>query len=493
VRVAGRLRKAVADASLRVRVMAAAALLVALISLVSGVLGTTLLHSYLQGRADAQLRDFAAVATRVLGNSHLPARPPGPGQTLPAQFLVEVVSANGTVQRAETPLGAAGAPRLTAAQLRDGGAPFTAAAAGSAGHSWRVLVKPLSGGRHAVIAFSLDGLTSTVMRLEIADALAGAVAIAVLAGVGLPLVRASLAPLSRIEATAAAIAGGDLSRRIDHPSRRTEVGRLAGALNIMLGRIEAAYDARAAGEAQARRSEDRMRQFVADASHELRTPLTSVRGLAEFGLQQGGAASAAELLRLMSLIQNEAGRMSRLVEDLLVLARVDAGRPLERRPADLASIAAQAVQAARIVSPGRPVTLVAGADPVIVHADEERLRQVIDNLIGNALQHTPAGSPVTVSVTGTAGTGEITVADHGPGMTAEQAARVFERFYRTDDARARARGGTGLGLSIAAALVAAHDGDITVDTQPGHGAAFRVRLPLAGAAEGGPELSAPGS
>ncbi|HEY3980342.1 MAG TPA: HAMP domain-containing sensor histidine kinase [Streptosporangiaceae bacterium] len=493
MRVAGRLRKGVADASLRIRVMAAAALLVALISLVTGVLGTTLLHSYLQGRADAQLRDFAAVATRVLGKSHLPPRPPGPGQTLPAQFLVEVVSADGTVQRAETPLGAPGAPRLSSAQLRDGGTPFTTAAASAPGHSWRVLVKPLSGGRHAVIAFSLDGLTSTVTRLEIADALAGAVAIAVLAGVGLPLVRASLAPLSRIEATAAAIAGGDLSRRIDHPSRRTEVGRLAEALNIMLGRIEAAYDARAAGEAQARRSEDRMRQFVADASHELRTPLTSVRGLAEFGLQQGGAASAAELLRLMTLIQNEAGRMSRLVEDLLVLARVDTGRPLERRPVDLASIAAQAVQAARIVSPGRPVTLAAGADPVIVYADEERLRQVIDNLIGNAVQHTPAGSPVSVSVDSTTGTGEITVADRGPGMTAEQAARVFERFYRTDDARARARGGTGLGLSIAAALVAAHDGDITVDTQPGQGAAFRVRLPLAGGAEGGPEQPVPGA
>jgi signal transduction histidine kinase len=487
----GRLRKAVADASLRARVMAAAAILVALTSLMTGFLGTALLRSYLQGRADAQLRDFAAVATRVLGRSHLPARPGG--QTLPAQFLVEVVSAGGKVQRAGTPLDDAGGPRLSAAQLRDDRIPFTAAAAGVAGHSWRVLVKPLPGGRHAVIAFSLDSLSSTVTRLEIADALAGAVAIAVLAGVGLPLVRASLAPLGRIEATAAAIAGGDLSRRVDDPSRRTEVGRLADALNIMLGRIEAAYDARAEGEAQALRSEDRMRQFVADASHELRTPLTSVRGLAEFGLQQGAAASPGELLRLMSLIQNEAGRMSRLVEDLLVLARFDTGRPLDRRHVDLASIAAQAVQAARIVSPGRPVTLLAGGDPVIVYADEERLRQVIDNLIANAIQHTPPPSPVTVSVTSTTGTGEITVADNGPGMTADQAARVFERFYRTDDARGRARGGTGLGLSIAAALVAAHDGDIAVDTQPGQGAAFHVRLPLAAGTKSGPEQAVPGA
>ncbi len=225
-----------------------------------------------------------------------------------------------------------------------------------------------------------------------------------------------------------------------------------------------------------------MRQFVADASHELRTPLTSVRGLAEFGVQQGDAASPGELLRLMTLISREASRMGRLVEDLLLLARFDADRPLDQRPVDLASIAAQAVQAARIVNPDRPITLLAGA-PVIVHADEERLRQIIDNLIGNALQHTPPRSPVTVSVTSTTGTGEIIVADNGPGMTAEQAARVFERFYRTDKARSRARGGAGLGLPIAASLAAAHDGDITVDTRPGQGAAFHLRLPLAAGAE----------
>ena len=222
-----------------------------------------------------------------------------------------MVSASGQIQRAETPLGDADGPRLSAAQLRDEGSPFTAVAAGASAHSWRVLVEPLSGGQHAIIAFSLDDLNNTVTRLEIADALAGAVAIAVLAGIGLPLVRASLAPLSRIEATAAAIASGDLSRRIDHPSSGTEVGRLADALDTMLGRIEAAYLARTEGEARARGSEERMRQFVADASHELRTPLTSVRGLAEFGMQQGSAASPDELLRLMSLIHHEASRMGR--------------------------------------------------------------------------------------------------------------------------------------------------------------------------------------
>jgi signal transduction histidine kinase len=246
----------------------------------------------------------------------------------------------------------------------------------------------------------------------------------------------------------------------------------------MLGTIEDAYQARADGEVRALQSEERMRRFAADASHELRTPLTSVRGVAEYGLQQGDTASREELLRLMTLIQQESTRMGRLVEDLLLLARFDAGRPLSRRPVDLASIAAEAVQQARIVYPARPVTLRA-AEPVVVYADDERVRQVIDNLVSNAMQHTPDGSPVTVTVTNGPGGGELTVADTGPGLTPEQASRVFERFYRTDGARTRATGGTGLGLAIAASLTAAHDGQITVDTEPGHGAAFHVLLPLA--------------
>ena len=472
-----RVRAGFKGASLRTRVMAAAAFLVVLTSVVTGVLGTTLLRGYLLGRSDAQLRSFAQVAAHVLTRQH-PQRPPGGQQALPTQFLVEVVSADGNVQTADGPLQTAGGLRLSAAQLRQLEIPFTVPASGAGGHSWRVLVKPISGGRHLVTAYSLDDLDSTVTRLEVADAVAGGIAVALLAGIGLPLVRASLAPLARIEATAAAIAGGDLSRRIDHPSGNTEVGRLAGALDQMLATIEAAYRARADGEARALRSEDRMRRFVADASHELRTPLTSVRGLAEYGLQQEATASADELLRLMALIQQEASRMSRLVEDLLLLARFDTGRPLDRRPVDLASLAAEAVQGARIVHPGQPVTLQADS-PVVVYADDARVRQVIDNLIGNAIQHTPDRSPVTVTVASAGGSGLLTVADLGPGMTAEQASRVFERFYRTDEARTRARGGAGLGLAIAASLTAAHGGEITVDTAPGHGAAFHVRLPLA--------------
>ena len=474
----GRWRAAVRGASLRTRVMAAAALLVALTSLVTAVLGTTLLRSYLLSTADAQLRDFATVASRIVERQQLQPSDSSRPQGLPAQFLVEVVSADGQVSMAGGPLGAADGPPLSAAELSDAGTPFTAPAAGTSGGSWRVLVQPLSGGGHLVIATSLGDLDSTVARLEIADALAAAVAVVLLAGVGLPLVRVSLAPLRGIESTAAAIAGGDLSRRIDHAAGNTEVGRLADALDIMLASIEAAYLARADGEARALRSQDRMRRFIADASHELRTPLTSVRGLAEYGLQQGGEASREELLRLMGLIASEAGRMGRLVDDLLLLARFDAGRALERRPVDLASIAAEAIQQARVVAAGRPITLEADA-PVIVDADTERLRQVIDNLIGNAIQHTPPETPVTVTVSSEPGSGRLTVADRGPGMTQEQASHVFERFYRTDDARTRARGGAGLGLAIAASLAAAHGGELTVDARSGQGTVFHLRLPQA--------------
>jgi two-component system OmpR family sensor kinase len=457
--------------------MAVAALLVVLTSLVTAVLGTTLLRSYLLSRSDAGLRDFAKTASRIVERQQLQPVGGDRPQTLPTQFLVELIGPDGQVSMAGGPLGAAEGPRLSAAQLDDA-APFTASSAGPSDGTWRVLVQRLSNGSHLVIATSLDDLNSTVSRLEVADTLAGGVAVVLLAGVGLPLVRASLAPLRRIESTAAAIAGGDLSRRIDHPDGRTEVGRLAETLDVMLASIEAAYLARADGEAQARQSQERMRRFIADASHELRTPLTSVRGFAEYALQQGDTASQEELLRLMGLIAREAGRMGRLVDDLLLLARFDAGRPLDSRPVDLASIAAEAVQQARIVTPGRPITLKA-AEPVIVVADAERLRQVIDNLVNNAIQHTPAGSPVTVTVAGEPGGGRLTVADRGPGMTPEQASRVFERFYRTDGARTRARGGTGLGLAIASSLAAAHGGELTVDTEPGRGAAFHLRIPQA--------------
>jgi two-component system OmpR family sensor kinase len=228
-----------------------------------------------------------------------------------------------------------------------------------------------------------------------------------------------------------------------------------------------------------------MRQFVADASHELRTPLTSIRGFAELH-RQGAVTDPDEVSRLLARIEGEAKRMGLLVDDLLLLARLDQQRPLERAPVALDHIAAAAVEAARAAAPERPIELeVAGdGDPLVVDGDEPRLHQVVGNLLDNALAYSPAGTPVTVRVGRTrrddADLATAEVIDHGPGLTPEQAERVFERFYRVDAARSRALGGTGLGLSIVAAIVAAHGGTVEVDSAPGAGATFRVLLPAAG-------------
>jgi two-component system, OmpR family, sensor kinase len=246
---------------------------------------------------------------------------------------------------------------------------------------------------------------------------------------------------------------------------------------------------------------DRQRQFVADASHELRTPLTTIRGFAEL-YRQGAAGSPADAARLVRRIEDEAARMGLLVEDLLLLARLDQERPLRLAPVELPVVVADAVEAARAVAADRPVTLEVHTDgvPLVVEGDDARLRQVVDNLVGNAMTHTPAGVAVTVRLLAEPDQGVIEVADQGPGLSAEQAERVFERFYRVDSARSRAAGGTGLGLAIVAALVAAHRGTVEVESTPGAGATFRVRLPLAasgsGAAgppgEAGPDSTDPG-
>jgi two-component system OmpR family sensor kinase len=296
----------------------------------------------------------------------------------------------------------------------------------------------------------------------------------------------SLRPLHDIEQTAAAIGRGDLTRRVPEGPPSTELGRLSSALNAMLSQIETAFRARAASEAQAVRSEQRMRQFVADASHELRTPLTSIRGFAEL-YRHGAAPDAGAVVRR---IEDEASRMSLLVEDLLLLARLDEERPLRIEPVHLIELINDAAEAARAVAPDRPISVELGeaAGALVVSGDQARLRQVVGNLVTNALTHTPAGTPVTLSLRADgAEHAVVEVADQGPGMTTEQAEQVFERFYRVDKARTRQavggaglpHSGAGLGLAIVAALVAAHHGSVSVQTAPGQGATFRVRLPLA--------------
>jgi two-component system OmpR family sensor kinase len=288
-------------------------------------------------------------------------------------------------------------------------------------------------------------------------------------------VHRSLRPLVEVEQTAAAIAAGELDRRIPQRDPRTEVGRLSLALNGMLAQIQRAVASSESSAEQARTSEDRMRRFITDASHELRTPLTTIRGFAE--LYRQGAARDVELL--MNRIESESARMGLLVEDLLLLARLDAQRPLERNRVDLLALASDAVHDARSVAPSRDINMEVfdGPGTPEVLGDEARLRQVLSNLVANALQHTPESAAISVRVGTEADNAVLQVCDEGPGMSGEDARRVFERFYRTDSSRARSSGGTGLGLSIVDSLVYAHGGTVSVTTAPGKGCRFTVNLP----------------
>jgi two-component system OmpR family sensor kinase len=284
------------------------------------------------------------------------------------------------------------------------------------------------------------------------------------------LTRIGLQPLERMGGTADAIAAGDLSRRVEPADPRTEVGRLGLALNAMLERIEDAFS-------KQRASEERLRRFVADASHELRTPLTSVQGYAEL-FRHGAADDPATLENAMRRIEQESARMSDLVDELSLLARLDQGRPLERERVDLAEMTTAAVDAARVADPERPIDLDA-SEPAIVVGDPGRVRQIVDNLLTNARTHTPDATPVSVRVRVDGGDAMLEVEDEGPGIPAEDAARIFERFYRGDPSRSRESGGAGLGLSIVSAVAEAHGGSAAYEPRPGGGSRFVVRIPRA--------------
>jgi signal transduction histidine kinase len=498
-------RRLAARTPLQVKLIVAVLALVAVALVLIGLASVAAVDGLLVGRLDGELQQEAR---RSAGGPPPAMRGgPGPGRGPRSPYLVQYRDADGhRQQELSNELLQAGQrpPRVPddpAWLEANAGQSVTVPATGGDGR-WRVAVQPLrdGSGGSVVVAASLDGIDSTIRQLRAIDLGVSLVVLGVLAGLGAAVVRASLRPLVEIEQTARAIAAGDLTRRVPDRDPRTEVGRLGRALNTMLAQIEAAFGARAASEASARRSEeaarrseDRMRRFVADASHELRTPLTTIRGFAEL-YRQGASRDPAELDRLMRRIEDQAARMGLLVEDLLLLARLDQQRPLERLPVDLLALAADAVSDARAVAPDRRIELVLGDDDgdhtgaLVVLGDAERLRQVLANLVDNALTHTPAGSPVEVRVGGTALDGRpgaaVEVVDHGHGLTPEQSERVFERFYRADPARSRAAGGTGLGLSIVAALAAAHGGTVGVDSVPGRGARFRVVLPLAPDAAG---------
>ncbi|GIH28751.1 two-component sensor histidine kinase [Acrocarpospora phusangensis] len=535
------MKKRLARTPLWLRLVVGTLAMVTLAIALTGGFAVQLLRGYLTERVDEQLaaasrplRDMIDVPISELRFRDGVPRP----QRFPGLFHVSILDARGDLVRtvAESPGAEKPAlPRLTADEVRQRlGKAFTVPSVNSPDPPWRVVAVPGRDSQSRVVAMSMGDLERTVSRLTAIVAGAGG---AVLVALGLAcywLVRRSLRPLGEVERTAAAIAAGDLSQRVPMRHRRTEMGRLGRAINGMLTQIEAAFQDREASEAaanrsayEAKRSEERMRRFVADASHELRTPLTSIRGFAELYRQEHGRNPGDDLAGLVRRIEDEAARMGLLVDDLLLLARLDQQRPFEREPVDVLSLAAGAVLDAQLLAPDREIELHRLDDsdePVTVGGDEARLRQVIGNLVGNALRHTPAGTPFRVGV-GILPTGQALTArvggengalgrkattprpDGGPGAASRQAAadsaerragvagreavievadegpgvpdpeRVFERFYRGDPSRTRDSGGTGLGLSIAAALVHAHGGTITAEnTAPG--ARFRIRLPM---------------
>jgi signal transduction histidine kinase len=335
---------------------------------------------------------------------------------------------------------------------------------------YRVLLRPGPGGTTFVTAASLRPVEQAVNSLVRALVVVGFLALAAASLASWWVIRHGLRPVDRMVETAAAIAAGDLSRRVPDADPETELGRLGTALNEMLGQIETGIQERVAAEA-------RLRRFVADAAHELRTPLTSLRGYAEL-FRQGALPTAEAIANAMGRIESEGARMARLVDDLLLLARTDQGRPLEKEPVDLVRLAREAAGDFAAADPDRPLTSDLDGSAVVV-GDPIRLRQAIDNLLANVRAHTPSGTPARVSVQRNGRWAEVTVADEGPGIPAQDQPRVFERFWRGDPARGRtSAGGAGLGLSIVDALVRAHGGTIAVNSAPGQGTAFTLRLPL---------------
>ena len=456
--------------SLRARLLLGVVALAALGLLAADIATYSSLHSFLVSRTDEQLEAaHPAIEGAIFGGG-----PRGPGRGIPQEGVDyyqlrttagRILGARNTFEGSDLPPPAL--PRTIEIGSRresdgDRVSYFTVPAVrGGGSFRVRAAVEQQHPGYVLVLASSLAGVEGTLHRLLLIELIVTAAVLAALVALALWIIRVGLRPLRAIEAAAAAITAGDLSRRVEHPDPQTEVGRVGSALNTMLDRIEA--------------SDRRLRRFVADASHELRTPLAAVRAYAEL-FSRGAATRPEDLERSMSGITREAERMTVLVDDLLLLARLDEGRPLEREPVDLAALTREAVDAARVVEPDRPIEL--SVEPATVTGDEARLRQVLDNLLANARAHTPAGTPVSVELRRSDGRAELTVTDHGPGLTEEQASRAFERFYRADSSRARASGGAGLGLSIVSAVTKALGGTSEVRPTAGGGATFVITLPL---------------
>jgi two-component system, OmpR family, sensor kinase len=470
--------------SLRTRLLVALLGLVAAGLLVAGAVTYGVLRDFLLERVDAQLSEartpVGMALVRGTGEPSPPVQSNGPlgSPDLPPGTYGELRDSNGSivnrvsfaygdqvlaVPELPTPLPGAGAAS---------GQPtyFTADSSGKG--RFRVLVQSVpEAGRVLVVAIPFSETQATLSKLLGVELL---VFVLVLAGLGVAawfLIKRDLRPLEAMAETADAIAAGDLTQRVEPAEPRTEVGRLGLSLNAMLAQIEEAFAERTA-------TEEKLRRFVADASHELRTPLTSIRGYAEL-FERGAKDDPEDLATAMRRIEEESQRMGVMVEELLVLARLGEGREPERAAVDLARVVGDAVSDARATDVERPIGLEAPEGLEVV-GDDHQLRQVVANLLSNALRHTPAGTPVHVRLGARGQEAVLTVADEGPGLAADVAARAFEPFYRADPSRTRETGGAGLGLAIVAAIVHAHGGEVALETAPGAGATFTVRLPLSG-------------
>jgi two-component system OmpR family sensor kinase len=334
----------------------------------------------------------------------------------------------------------------------------------------RALAQMLPTGMGSVIvADSLEKVDKTLSQLRFLFLILGLIALIAIAMAARWIIALGLKPLEAVEDTAEAIAAGDLSARLPAAKPDTEVGRLTTSLNTMLARIEESFTARL-------ESESKLRRFVADASHELRTPLTAIRGFAELH-RQGAVVGEEKTKELINRIEKESVRMSSLVEDLLLLARLDQSRELAKEPVDLNTLITEAVASARAAGPNHPIEIKLEASEIFVLGDSQRIHQVIANLLANARAHTPNGTQI--SITAMQGVSETTIAvsDKGPGLSKADQDRIFERFYRADPSRVRNSGeGSGLGLSIVDAVMKAHGGYVTVKSEVGQGATFTLHF-----------------
>jgi two-component system, OmpR family, sensor kinase len=359
------------------------------------------------------------------------------------------------------------------------GDPATVSLGGGLG-DYRVAVNRIAPDVLLVTGLPMGDVQATLVQLVLVIVLVTAAALALAAVGGTVIVRLALHPLDRVVQAASDVSAlpldrGEVALAVRVPERdadpSTEVGKVGAAINRMIDHVASALTARQV-------SENKVRQFVADASHELRTPLASIRGYAEL-TRRGDFALPDDVAHSIGRVESEAVRMTSLVEDLLLLARLDEGQDLRRAPVDLGPLLVNAVSDAHAASAEHDWRLEVPDAPVIVSGDATRLHQVVTNLLANARIHTPAGTRVTVTLSaGEAGTAVITVADNGPGIPEETQATLFERFARGERSRSRATGSTGLGLAIVRAVVAGHDGTVSVTSRPGD-TVFRVELPLA--------------